>query len=133
MHKIRITTLAGFCFLVAASVQGRADNLPSFSAHVVPILKRRCATCHITGQEPGMMSLVPNKAYQSLVGVKSVESELLRVKAASPDESYLLHKILGSQLSAGGNGERMPFMAPPLSAAQIDTIRSWIESGAPDN
>jgi hypothetical protein len=49
-----------------------------------------------------------------------------------PENSYLYHKITGTQASVGGSGERMP-RGGQLSDAEIQTIRAWIAQGALDN
>jgi hypothetical protein len=114
----------------AAAPGARADETPSFQRDVVPLLKFRCAACHLTGEEAGGMALHPRAAYATLVGVKSMESPLLRIKPGAPDESYLVHKIRGTQLDVGGSGLRMPADGEPLAAAEIQMIRDWITAGA---
>jgi hypothetical protein len=105
----------------------------SFSRDLVPVLRSQCAICHLTGQEPGQMALHPRAAYKSIVGAPSVEAPLARVKPGAPEESYLLRKIEGTHLDAGGNGERMPLAQAPLDAATIAKFRAWIAAGAPEN
>jgi hypothetical protein len=105
----------------------------SFATDIAPVLKSRCATCHLTGAEGGGMALHPGKAYEYLVNVPSQESKLLRVKPGAPDESYLIAKLTGTHLDAGGSGARMPFGAPPLADQTIWIIRDWITAGAPKN
>jgi hypothetical protein len=105
----------------------------SFSRDLVPVLKASCASCHLTGDEAGNLALHPGAAYRSLVGVPSIESEWLRVKPGVPDESYLLMKIDGTHLDAGGSGARMPFNMPALDAATRERFRQWIAAGAPEN
>ena len=105
----------------------------SFAKDIAPILKNNCATCHLTGQEAGGMALYPGKAYEFLVNVPSQESKLLRVKPGAPDKSYLIAKLMGTHLDAGGSGTRMPFGAPPLPDQTIQLIRDWIAAGAPNN
>jgi mono/diheme cytochrome c family protein len=105
----------------------------SFAADIVPVLKQRCASCHITGGEPGNMSLVPKNAYANIVNVTAVGAPMPRITPGDPAQSYLLHKISGTQLQAGGIGEQMPFMSPPLDARQVDLIRQWIAEGAANN
>ncbi|BFM08297.1 hypothetical protein [Halioxenophilus aromaticivorans] len=115
-----------------ATTSAAAEEV-SFNKKVVPILKRRCAVCHITGNEPGNMALTPNSAYDSLVNQRSVQSNLLRVNPGAPSESYIVHKLQGSQAEAGGIGDRMPYMAPPLSSKQLQLIETWISQGAQNN
>ncbi len=43
-----------------------------------------------------------------------------------PNNSYIIHKLEGTQTV----GARMPFGLPPLSQAQIDQVRAWIQAGA---
>ena len=123
----------GGLVLLAAGCAAATAATPSFDRDIVPILSTRCAICHMTGTEPGNMALTPDDAYGSLVGVKSAITGLTRVVPRSPELSYLVMKIEGTQLSAGGAGVRMPFSAPPLPAETIQLIRDWIGAGAPKN
>ena len=118
--------------LVACGVAW-ADGVASFARDIAPVLKSRCATCHLTGQEAGQLALHPGAAYASLVNAAAVESKLLRVKPGAPEESYVLLKLEGRHLDAGGNGARMPLGAPPLDEATLTQIRTWIAAGAPEN
>jgi hypothetical protein len=122
------TALMGF-----AATSAPAVNAPSFSSDLVPILRTRCAVCHLTGEEAGNMSLVPDAAYESLVGVKSPTTGLVRVVPGKPDDSYLIMKLEGTHLAKGGSGVRMPFGAEPLSADLLKLFRDWIAAGAPKN
>jgi len=123
--------LALFALIMAQPAP--AGETPGFSADIVPILRSRCAVCHLTGEEAGNMSLVPDAAYENLVGVKSPTTGLVRVEPGKPDASYLIMKLEGTYLSKGGSGARMPFGAEPLSADNIKLIRDWIAAGASKN
>jgi cytochrome c553 len=102
-----------------------------YRSDIAPLLTSRCATCHLTGQEAGNMSLIPDKAIASLVGVKSVEAPSLdRVAPGKPDESYLVMKLENTHIENAGTGAQMPFGAPPLSKEDITKIRTWISEGA---
>ena len=108
----------------------------SFSADVQPIFDANCAFpgCHAPPlTDPPSMDLSAGQARASLVGVQSVESPLERVAPGDSQASYLLHKLLGTQVQAGGSGERMPLGGPYLPDAGIDLIRGWIDQGAVDN
>ncbi len=77
------------------------------------------------------MDLRAGSSFASIVSVPSIEqSTLQRVKPSDPDNSYLIHKVEGT---AGITGAQMPFGGPFLDQPTIDTIRSWITSGAPNN
>ena len=111
----------------------RAEDPVSFSKDIAPLLKSHCAACHLTGEEPGLMALHPKAAYKFLVGVPSTESKLLRVKPGSAQDSYMVHKLEGTQLKVGGLGMRMPMEGAPLTPDEIGMIRRWIDAGALDN
>ena len=91
-----------------------------------------CAGCHTgptSGTLPGGMNLSNASAsFASLVGVASLQVPgLQRVEPGDPDNSYLIHKLEGTQTV----GVRMPFGGQPLPQATIDQIRGWIADGAP--
>lgn len=117
----------------AAPLIANAADAVSFERDVVPVLRDNCASCHLTGQEPGGMKLHPGGAYASLVSVASVESRLARVKPGKPEESYLMHKLDGTHLDVEGQGERMPFGFPPLPDEIRARVRAWIAAGARKN
>lgn len=88
-----------------------------------------CTSCHSGAGAPQGLELDAAHSYALLVGVSSNEDPaLLRVKAGSPDESYLVLKLQGSP---GIVGAQMPFGGPPLPQATIDVVRQWITNGAP--
>lgn len=110
-----------------------ASEAPSFSRDIAPLLRSQCAGCHLTGDEPGGMKLYPAAAYQTLVNTPSKESPLKRVAPGQPEQSYLLHKLRGTHLDAGGSGVQMPFGQAPLPEDKLQLIRLWIEQGAAEN
>jgi hypothetical protein len=97
------------------------------------------------------MSLLSADTFTSLVGVASCEAPALkRVEPGNSAASYLMVKLEGTQstiFDAGGCvtcdyvlatesacGKRMPRDAPsPLSDAEMQVIRDWIDQGAADN
>lgn len=106
----------------------------SFEADLLPVLKTRCAVCHMTGKEPGGMALTPDKAYLDLVSQDALGAPgWQRVAPGDPDASYLMHKLWGSHRSVGGSGSRMPMHQPPLPKSVQEQFASWILAGAPDN
>ncbi len=132
-----MTRAAGALPSIAAlllSAAGSVAQEVSFEKDLMPTIKRRCGACHITGEEPGKMALVPGKAYASLVNQASVEvPDMPRVMPGNPAASYLWHKLNGTHLSVGGSGVRMPMHQPPLPAAFLAKVSAWIEQGAEDN
>lgn len=125
----------GLCLTLSLASIGLASaaDAISFARDIAPVLKSRCATCHLTGEEAGGMALYPAAAYASIVAVPSLESRLMRIKPGAPDESYLLLKVEGRHLDAGGSGQRMPFGEAPLDEAILQRLRNWIAAGALDN
>ncbi len=124
-------------FLVALALlvlPVRAEVGVSFSANLQPTLNARCAVCHMTGAEPGGMSLTPERAWADLVGREAIGlPSLQRVSPGDPQASYLMHKLWGSHRTVGGNGSRMPLHQPPLTAALIADFEIWVLAGAPNN
>ena len=75
------------------------------------------------------MSLEAGRTHGDTVNVTSNQSPpLARIAPGDPDDSYLVRKVEGT-----GLGARMPRNMPPLSGAEIQLIRDWVSSGAPDN
>ena len=107
----------------------------SFSKDVQPIFNNHCVTCHQgQGPEQSNLTLEPRLSYNNLVGVASTgNAALMRVKAGAVEDSYLIAKLTGTQVEAGGKGAQMPYNAAPLTQAQIDLISQWITQGAPNN
>ena len=104
----------------------------SYADDVQRILASSCALsgCHGSNANPPEkpMVLSAGQAYDNIVGIASAElPAMLRVSPSQPDNSYLVHKIQGTQLSSG---DRMPLGQPALSQSNIDLIRRWIAEGA---
>jgi hypothetical protein len=112
----------------------------SLATNVQPIYDRSCALsgCHIGAVPAGSLDLSRGRSYDDTVGVPAIGSNLLLVKAGSPDDSYLVRKIEGGPDIAG---ELMPQGCPGnplngavcLSADDIAAIRTWITQCALDN
>lgn len=126
---------AAFVVIATAPAWGNGpETTVSFSEQVAPLIQQRCASCHMTGQEPGSMRLVTDKAYEALVDVPAADgAELVRVKPGHPEDSYLYRKLKGNHYDVGGKGGRMPLGMPSLPGPQLQLIHDWIEQGAKDN
>ena len=129
MSPLRLYTLI-FAALAGYGSAASAAGTVSFSRDIAPVLQNRCATCHLTGQEAGNMALHSGGAYASIVNVPSVESKLLRIKPGFAEQSYLMLKLEGKHLDAGGSGQRMPLAQSPLDEATLQKVRDWIMGGA---
>jgi hypothetical protein len=77
---------------------------------------------------PGVMNLTSRAStFAALVGVTSLEVPALkRVTAGDPNNSYVIHKLEGTQ----SVGVRMPQGGPFLSQSDINLVRAWIQAGA---
>lgn len=121
-----ITTSAA----VAVTVNNTAPPAVSLADLQANVFGPRCSGCH-TGSGsslPSSMNLSNTQStFASLVNVTSVEvPTLLRVKPGDPNNSYVIHKIEGTQTV----GQRMPAGGPFLDQATIDQVRAWIAAGA---
>jgi|ERR1700677_498090 len=122
--------------LSAAGTDSPTDNNKErnvgFSSQVQPLFDANCVVCHQSAGASGGLDLEEGDAYKSIVSVKSQESSSPRVDPGKPETSYLLRKIEGTHIQAGGSGEQMP-PSGKLSTALIDVVRSWISAGAANN
>lgn len=99
-------------------------------ADIAEILATSCVTgCHEPGGEDSSLDL-SDGPYYAIYGVTSDQSPLYLVEAGSHEESYLWHKVNGSQGSVGGGGARMPKGVAALTDEQIEAIADWIDGGA---
>jgi mono/diheme cytochrome c family protein len=105
----------------------------SFVNDVQMVFDFNCLSCHQTGAENAGLNLGFGEAYADLVGVASTQSPLLRVQPGMPSESYLMHKLEGTQQDVGGSGGQMPLGLGPLPEADLATIRTWIDECALEN
>jgi mono/diheme cytochrome c family protein len=129
--------LAGSACSTDGKTSTPASSTPSsgvsYSRDIQPIFNNYCVVCHQGAGQAGL-GLEPNVSYSKLVGVPSTQSATqLLVKAGAPDQSYLLAKLKGTQVQAGGSGAQMPYGAAPLSQSQIGLVQQWIAAGAPNN
>jgi hypothetical protein len=106
---------------------------PSFSQDVNEIfVQNGCTAGNCHGGNAGNLTLtaMPATSYANLVDVAaSREPALLRVKPEDSFNSYLVIKLENRQSS----GSSMPLGGQPLSAADLATIKSWIDAGATNN
>jgi hypothetical protein len=84
------------------------------------------SNCHGVGA--GGLHL-PDIKPTNILNVPSSElPQYLRVATGDPEHSYLYMKVTGDSRIVMA---RMPKDLSPLMAADIETLRSWIEAGAP--
>ena len=96
-----------------------AGNPPvDFVRDIRPILAENCLTCHGEDEQEGQLRL-DARAIVFQGGVSGPA-----VVAGNSKRSLLLRRITSSDPKT-----RMPPEDEPLSAAQIDLIRRWIDQG----
>lgn len=131
----RVRALSHFVFATWATACGtEASDGPTsfFSNTVEPLLADRCASrCHEPGvDEAEFLDLRTGHAHTSLVlvGSKQVPS-MPRVTPGNLDKSYMWHKLKGTYMGVGGDGEPMPY-ASALKPQELVAIEKWINDGA---
>lgn len=131
--------LASVALALAASIAAwllmpsahAADTPVSFKTQVQPIFDSQCVFCHVTGAENGGLNLGRRDSHASLMA-PSTQAPMPRVTPGEPAKSYLLHKLKGTHLDAGGSGTAMPMYDPPkpFPAEQLQLIERWVREGA---
>ena len=102
---------------------------PSFATDIQTIFNQNGCTqgqCH--GSDPGQadLNLAAGRSYGELVDVQATqEPQFIRVVPNDADVSYLIIKLEGRQTQGDQMGE--------LSTPTIQTIKNWINNGAPNN
>ena len=104
-------------------------NEPTLANIQARIFTPQCTVCHAGAAAPQGLRLDEANAFNDLVGVPAREVGLLRVDPFNPDQSYLVHKVEGTQ-SVGG---QMPLGGPFLTDEEKALIRQWIADGALEN
>jgi len=104
----------------------------SFAQDIQPVFNQNCALsgCH-TGSFPAAgLNLQSGQAYNNIVNVPSSQrSSLNRITPSDPDNSYLIRKIKGGDIS----GSRMPLNRSALDMTTIATFETWVREGAQNN
>lgn len=102
----------------------------SFSSQVQRIFTNNCVNgCHPGSGAP--FPLLASVSYNNLVGVTATTGSCVgskRVEPGSADASVLMKRLEGASC-----GSRMPYGLTPLSSADIQLIRDWINQGASNN
>lgn len=121
--------MAGTETLDPSGDDSMADSSGAAAGEFAPIqaiLSGNCS-CHMAGT--GGLSF-GGDAYAALVGVTASGSDLAYVEPGDVGQSYLIHKLRGTQGPVGA-GEQMP-LGGMLTEDQIGTIEDWIADGAPE-
>ena len=111
--------------MALGTLLGASQTGPGLPDSVKTVFMERCAVCHKGKYPPKLLNLEPERLPASLLDAPSREQPSLKlVDTTSPEASYLLKKIKGSE---GITGNRMP---PPgktaLIGEEIALIENWI-------
>jgi hypothetical protein len=112
MHLPRILRAAVLLALPTLS------HAVDFATEVHPILASRCAPCH-SGAKPAAGLSLSSRAAAIGGGANGPA-----IEPGNSSASLLIQKVTGQR------GAIMPASGDPLTAAQIATLRAWIDAGA---
>ena len=114
------------CLLALASPRRRQSPETSGAAkgrlqpRRQPILSQRCQECHGPSKQKGGLRL--DSKEHAFQGGDSGDKPIV---PGDPEKSKLIHLVRGDEPD-----EIMPPKGDPLTAKQIDTLKSWIQQGA---
>ena len=135
----RLAAISVFVGVISVGCDAPPKSLPTakqlspeevhFQQHIYPLLARSCVVCHMTSAAQAQLNLEPRMAFASLIGRRSTEALGMRLVApGDPTKSYMVHKLAGTHIEAGGSGDRMPQNAPPLSEPEMELLVNWIRN-----
>lgn len=93
----------------------------NYTDHILPIFRARCFSCHNEDRRRGGLALTT--VGLTLEGGSSGPV----IEPGAPDSSRLLRLVSGEE------EPKMPPSGEPLSAEELEKIRTWISEGAPAN
>jgi hypothetical protein len=136
---LAIASVVGGCALVDTGLDpafGLPDEVvaaPTLVRDVQPILDTRCAFggCHSVATAQAGLVLVAGASHAALVGrpARLGVGDTLVIPGAAA-RSWLV-RLVGENEAARRGVRRMPLAASPLTDNQRETIRRWIDRGAP--
>jgi hypothetical protein len=98
----------------------------SYADDVVPILQKHCVACHVAGRQGAEASGLLMDSHASLMQ-GSRFGPVINPGSAMTSSLFVL--ISGEDRLT----VTMPHGKEPLAAADVETIRAWIQNGALDN
>lgn len=104
--------------------------MPTLSSIQSLVFNPSCVSHHGMDAAAAGLNLAEGRAFKSIVNVRSTQVELDLVRPGDAENSYLVHKLEGRE---GITGKQMPLDGTPLTAADIDVIKQWINNGAKEH
>jgi mono/diheme cytochrome c family protein len=125
--EIRVPSLNGF-WIIAVTLSSwfstfdglAADDVVSFAKQIQPVLAKKCVSCH--GPEKQKAGLRLDRKSAVLKGGDDLGPAIVPGKSR---ESPLFRVVAGLEA-----GLEMPAEGEKLTAAEIDLLKRWIDSGA---
>lgn len=114
-------SLAVWLACSAAAPAAQPEPRIDFQRDVWPLLQARCVTCHGPEKQKGKLRLDSREMVMTKGGVSGAA-----IKPSKPDHSLLYLRAAG--LIDGEDA--MPPEGEPLSKAELELLRNWIEQGA---
>ncbi len=119
--RLGLLGLAGlpYVFLLFSNSLATPPQKQASLQEVNQIFKAHCNSCHTGKQSAAALDL------SAIAGVQKGGISGKLVVPGKPDDSLLMKRVLGH-----GGLPRMPMGFAPLTSAQLQTLRTWIASGA---
>lgn len=113
------SVIAAIMVASCAGYSSAADQSVNYVRDVQPILRAKCYRCHGAAKQEGGLRL--DTAPLARRGGDS---------GSAIDTKEVAASLLIKRVTATAESDRMPPDGTPLSAQEIDLLRSWIQSGA---
>src|SRR5881628_1912165 len=121
MRQIPHVCFSAALLALGAATNTRAADKVDFVLEVKPILESACLSCHGPEKPKGDLQLM-TRALAIQGGEKGTV-----LKPGEPAGS----RLYTSTILPSGHDDIMPPKSEPLSRTQTETLRRWIEQGAP--
>lgn len=108
--------------VVATSVLAADEKTITYDEHIKPIFRENCLKCHGEDTQKAGFNF---STYESVLKGGNGGQAVVAGRASV--------SLIFQAITAEDEGARMPPNKPPLPAAQIELIRTWIQSGLREN
>ena len=125
MRTSYVSALAGVALALLATPSLADQACTDAWTKTIQPIANRCVGCHQNASPAGKLTLQKGAAPANLIWVKSQQSDLPLVTPGDPSQSYLWHKLMGTQADVGGSGAKMP-LGGKLDDKSLATVEEWI-------